>query len=108
MASGQADSVIAGGVEFMSDVPIRLSRPLRKTLLTMNKVHEALCGSKNTHTLCIFPTEDIMFGNSLFSVSSVSTPGYTSVSTGLKAISLPFEASNFSPYEVWIFFESIH
>lgn len=38
IASGQCDTVIAGGVEFMSDVPIRLSRPLRKTLLTLNKV----------------------------------------------------------------------
>ena len=38
VASGQCDTVIAGGVEFMSDVPIRLSRPLRKTLLSMNKV----------------------------------------------------------------------
>ncbi|KAK2553671.1 Trifunctional enzyme subunit beta [Acropora cervicornis] len=37
VASGQCDTVIAGGVEFMSDVPIRLSRPLRKTLLSMNK-----------------------------------------------------------------------
>lgn len=38
IASGQCDTVIAGGVEFMSDVPIRLSRPLRKTLLSLNKV----------------------------------------------------------------------
>ena len=38
IASGQCDTAIAGGVEFMSDVPIRLSRPLRKTLLTLNKV----------------------------------------------------------------------
>ena len=30
--------VIAGGVDFMSDVPIRLSRGLRKTLLSLNKV----------------------------------------------------------------------
>nr|XP_058959667.1 trifunctional enzyme subunit beta, mitochondrial-like [Pocillopora verrucosa] len=37
IASGQCDTVIAGGVEFMSDVPIRLSRPLRKTLLSLNK-----------------------------------------------------------------------
>lgn len=37
IASGNCDAVIAGGVEFMSDVPIRLSRPLRKTLLSMNK-----------------------------------------------------------------------
>lgn len=39
IASGQCDTVVAGGVEFMSDVPIRLSRPLRKTLLSLNKVH---------------------------------------------------------------------
>lgn len=38
VASGNCDTVIAGGVEFMSDVPIRLSRPLRKTLLSLNKV----------------------------------------------------------------------
>ena len=38
IASGNCDAVIAGGVEFMSDVPIRLSRPLRKTLLSLNKV----------------------------------------------------------------------
>ena len=37
IASGHCDTVVAGGVEFMSDVPIRLSRPLRKTLLTLNK-----------------------------------------------------------------------
>lgn len=37
LASGQADVVIAGGVDFMSDVPIRLSRGLRKGLLKMNK-----------------------------------------------------------------------
>ncbi|KAK3752743.1 hypothetical protein QZH41_018694, partial [Actinostola sp. cb2023] len=37
IASGSVDSVVAGGVEFMSDVPIRLSRPLRKTLLSLNK-----------------------------------------------------------------------
>jgi len=38
IASGHSDVVIAGGVDFMSDVPIRLSRGLRKTLLSMNKV----------------------------------------------------------------------
>ena len=40
IASGQCDTVIAGGVEFMSDVPIRFSRPLRKTLLSLNKVRK--------------------------------------------------------------------
>ena len=30
--------VVAGGVDFMSDVPIRLSRGMRKALLDANKV----------------------------------------------------------------------
>lgn len=38
--------VVAGGVDFMSDVPIRLSRGLRKSLLAMNKV-------LSCHNLCI-------------------------------------------------------
>ena len=38
IASGQCDVVVAGGVDFMSDVPIRLSRGFRKTLLDVNKV----------------------------------------------------------------------
>ncbi|XP_076440392.1 trifunctional enzyme subunit beta, mitochondrial-like [Babylonia areolata] len=37
IASGQCDAVIAGGVEFMSDVPIRHSRKMRGLMLTMNK-----------------------------------------------------------------------
>ncbi|KAK7503995.1 hypothetical protein BaRGS_00004727 [Batillaria attramentaria] len=37
IASGQVDTVIAGGVEFMSDVPIRHSRKMRKLMLAMNK-----------------------------------------------------------------------
>ena len=35
--SGQSEVVIAGGVETMSDVPIRLSKPMRKLLLSLNK-----------------------------------------------------------------------
>lgn len=37
IASGQCDTVIAGGVEFMSDVPIRHSRKMRKTLLSLTR-----------------------------------------------------------------------
>ena len=37
LASGGADAVIAGGVETMSDVPIRVNRSLRKILLSLNK-----------------------------------------------------------------------
>jgi acetyl-CoA acyltransferase len=35
--AGVYDICVAGGVEFMSDVPIRLSRNLRSILLKMNK-----------------------------------------------------------------------
>lgn len=37
ITSGQSEVVIAGGVETMSDVPIRFSRPMRKLLLSLNK-----------------------------------------------------------------------
>lgn len=37
IASGQCDAVVAGGVEFMSDVPIRHSREMRKIMLSLNK-----------------------------------------------------------------------
>ncbi|XP_076325814.1 mitochondrial trifunctional protein beta subunit [Tachypleus tridentatus] len=37
LATGQCEVAVAGGVDFMSDVPIRLSRPLRKVLLSANK-----------------------------------------------------------------------
>ncbi|CAM2112478.1 trifunctional enzyme subunit beta, mitochondrial isoform X2 [Caretta caretta] len=37
IASGQCDVVVAGGVELMSDVPIRHSRKMRKTLLSLNR-----------------------------------------------------------------------
>merc|ERR1719449_28489 len=33
IASGQCDTIVAGGVEFMSDVPIRHSRKMRKIML---------------------------------------------------------------------------
>jgi len=39
--SGQCDTTIAGGIEFMSDVPIRLNRDLRKKLLTLNRAKSA-------------------------------------------------------------------
>jgi len=35
--SGQADIILAGGTETMSDVPIRFSRPIRKRLLNLGK-----------------------------------------------------------------------
>lgn len=38
IATGQADTCIAGGVETMSDVPIRFSRNVRKAMLASRKV----------------------------------------------------------------------
>ncbi|XP_051775212.1 trifunctional enzyme subunit beta, mitochondrial-like [Erpetoichthys calabaricus] len=37
IVTGQCDTVVAGGVEFMSDIPIRLSRQMRQMLLSLNK-----------------------------------------------------------------------
>lgn len=37
LTAGYCDGVIAGGVEFMSDVPIRHSRRMRKLMLSLNK-----------------------------------------------------------------------
>ena len=39
--SGLCENAIAGGVETMSDVPIRHSRKMRKWLLTLNKAKSA-------------------------------------------------------------------
>jgi len=41
IAAGVTDAVIAGGVEFMSDVPIRFSRKMRQHMLAMNKAKSA-------------------------------------------------------------------
>ena len=41
IASGNADAIIAGGVETMSDVPIRFSRNLRKRMIASRKVKSA-------------------------------------------------------------------
>eukprot|EP00002_Diphylleia_rotans_P039474 TRINITY_DN915_c0_g1_i1.p1 TRINITY_DN915_c0_g1~~TRINITY_DN915_c0_g1_i1.p1 ORF type:complete len:447 (+),score=111.69 TRINITY_DN915_c0_g1_i1:59-1399(+) len=42
--TGQANAVIAGGVETMSDVPIRFQRPVRKALIGMSKVKGGVPG----------------------------------------------------------------
>jgi acetyl-CoA acetyltransferase len=38
IATGQNEIVIAGGVDFMSDVPIRYPRSMRKLMLSLNRV----------------------------------------------------------------------
>jgi len=37
IAAGQCEAVVAGGVEFMSDVPIRHSRKMRNIMLSFGK-----------------------------------------------------------------------
>ncbi|KAI3384461.1 hypothetical protein SNEBB_003196 [Seison nebaliae] len=37
IASDQADTVVVGGVDFMSDVPIRFNRKMRQLMLSLNK-----------------------------------------------------------------------
>lgn len=37
IVAGQADIVIAGGVDFMSDVPIKFNRKMRSLMMTLNK-----------------------------------------------------------------------
>lgn len=37
VATGQNDIAIAGGVDFMSDVPIRYPRSMRKLMLNLNR-----------------------------------------------------------------------
>lgn len=41
IATGQNNSVIAGGVDFMSDVPIRYPRSMRKLMLNLNRAKSA-------------------------------------------------------------------
>lgn len=42
ISTGQIDVAIAGGVEFLSDVPIRFNRSMRKLMLSANKAKTAM------------------------------------------------------------------
>ncbi|EFP11648.1 hypothetical protein CRE_27937 [Caenorhabditis remanei] len=42
LATGNANAIIAGGVELLSDVPIRYNRKARKAMLGMNKANDFL------------------------------------------------------------------
>lgn len=37
IATGHCEAVVAGGVELLSDLPIRHSRKMRKTMMALNK-----------------------------------------------------------------------
>lgn len=52
IAAGQCDVVVAGGVDFMSDVPIRVSRGFRKALLDANSVSTIKCQCNVYNYVC--------------------------------------------------------
>lgn len=71
--AGHASSVIAGGVETFSDVPIRLTRPLRQKLITMPKAMKkggALGAVKH------------LMGLKLSNVFNLETPAIANYTTG--------------------------
>ncbi|NXL68810.1 ECHB enzyme, partial [Chordeiles acutipennis] len=73
IAAGQCDVVVAGGVELMSDVPIRHSRKMRKTMLTLNRAKTL--GQKLSLISKIRPdyfAPEVMGGFALFSSSHFS------------------------------------
>ena len=58
--SGSVDSVIAGGVETMSDVPLRLSRKLRQKLISMNLKKVRGLGKTLAHFKGLSISKDIL------------------------------------------------
>lgn len=55
--SGAADVIVAGGVETMSDVPLRLTRKLRTRLISMNLKKKRTLGAKFNHFKGIRPKD---------------------------------------------------
>jgi len=79
--TGQADVVLAGGVESFSDLPIRLSRPFRRKLIGMNG---ALKKQKGTHP-AIATLRHFFGGGSgltLKDVLGLETPAIANYTTG--------------------------
>lgn len=74
IVSGHASVVIAGGVETFSDVPIRLTRPLRQKLITMPKAMKkgGVIGAMR-HILKLNIMKDIL---------SLETPAIANYTTG--------------------------
>lgn len=70
--SGAVDTVIAGGVETMSDVPLRLSRKLRTRLISMNLKKKRTMGQKMSH----------MKGIKLKDIFGIEMPAIAEFSTG--------------------------
>jgi len=77
--TGQADVVLAGGVESFSDLPIRLSRPFRQKLIGMNK---ALKKKKGTHPAIaslqhFFGGKDGLKSKDIFGLETPAIANYT-------------------------------
>lgn len=72
ISCGSADGVIAGGVETMSDVPLRLSRKLRTRLISMNLKKKRTLSQKLKH----------MKGIKLKDIMNIEMPAIAEFSTG--------------------------
>lgn len=75
IASGHCDVVVAGGVDFMSDVPIRVSRGFRKALLDANSVSALSTTSRPTPSpreICIGSLQ-ILNGSTVINIGSKCT-----------------------------------
>lgn len=70
IATGAADVVIAGGVEFMSDVPIRFSRKMRGLMMSMPK---AKTTKKKLSTVSQMLSPKVLFNVELPAVAEFST-----------------------------------
>jgi hypothetical protein len=103
--TGHADVVIAGGCETFSDVPIRLTRPIRQKLITLPKamkkggplgaVRHMLKGLKGTFPWKRPPLPITPRGKSWESVATNSVPN--SESPEKNKMNLPFEATGTLP-----------
>jgi len=70
IATGAADAVICGGVEFMSDVPIRFSRKMRSLMMSMPK---AKTTKKKLSTVSQMLKPKVLFNVELPAVAEFST-----------------------------------
>jgi len=70
ISTGAADVVVAGGVEFMSDVPIRFSRKMRELMMSMPK---AKTTQKKLSTVAKMLSPKVLFNVELPAVAEFST-----------------------------------
>ncbi|XP_045474336.1 trifunctional enzyme subunit beta, mitochondrial [Harmonia axyridis] len=86
IASGAYETIVAGGVEFMSDIPIRFSRKLRSTMLKANKAKTA--GQKLSLLAQVRPADFLPQLPAVSEFSSKETMGHSA-----DRLAAAFEAS---------------